>query len=488
MKRLLFTIFLILYLCSPAWAANYYVETTDSSVDGDTFCGGGQCTSADTIYIRGGARGDLEFKDFDGDGSYITITNEDVASRVIITNNGVGDSWAPLGLKNCSYIDLRGDGRAGETYGIKVIHDGDPAAADAVWAYQEGDHIKISYLEIAFDGNTTDVGDGIGVKDPTLTNSSIFDTFEIHHNFIHGSRYAGMYLGQNTPPSTNLPWIANMVVHDNLLEDCGYYGINVKGVHSTSGATQLYNNIIRGSAGGQSTGLTYPGIDRGRYALGLGYHYNNAASLVYNNWIEKTVGPGMRIDGAKNVEIYNNVILGCGTGDDSLYGHGIVLGSSFLDSAEVYQNTILESTRYGIYGIGTLEAGTVEVRDNIIAESVIGEWACIDVGDMTEASGAGANTYDTDVDNLNFTTWSDDSDYTNDDFSLLITSPALEAGAASGYPATDYIGTVRPQGSLADDGAYEYVTVGLKVNTVSDYSKINTVPVGDIVEINDVPF
>ncbi len=56
-------------------AAIYYVPISTTTVDGDTFCDG-KCASGDTIIIKGGARGGLLFQDFDGAGSYITITNE----------------------------------------------------------------------------------------------------------------------------------------------------------------------------------------------------------------------------------------------------------------------------------------------------------------------------------------------------------------------------------------------------------------------------
>ena len=77
----------------------------------------------------------------------------------------------------------------------------------------------------------------------------------------------------------------------------------------------------------------------------------------------------------------------------------------------------------------------------------------------TEGTGDAANTYDTNASNMNFTTWSDDADYSNDDFSLTLTSPAVDS-SGTGFPSDDYAGTARPQGSAADDGAYEFVPTG----------------------------
>ena len=237
--------FFLFGLAGISEAADYYVPTSRSIVDGDTFCDG-KCTSDDTIIIRGGARGSLKFQDFDGAGSYITITNEnkDPNSRVVITGNGADGSKKILTLDNCKYVDLRGDNDADLEYGIKVINDGTPANNATVWVMGESDHIKLSYLEIAYDGNTTIYGIGIIVQDEGLTSAWIFYDFEIHHNYIHNSKYSGMYLGHNKPATNNDPYISTFSVHDNLLEDLGAYGMCAKGVHSSSNNISIYNNSI----------------------------------------------------------------------------------------------------------------------------------------------------------------------------------------------------------------------------------------------------
>ena len=121
--------FLVCLLPVWTWAADYEVSTSTSIVDGDKFCGGSACTSADTIIIKAGARGSLKFQDFNGSGSYITITNENTNtdSKVEITGNGANGSNKILSLYNCKYVDLRGNNDSDITYGIKVINDGTPS-------------------------------------------------------------------------------------------------------------------------------------------------------------------------------------------------------------------------------------------------------------------------------------------------------------------------------------------------------------------------
>jgi len=219
----------------------FYVEKDDKTVDGNTFCDGRKCTSADTIIIRGGARGNLLFKNFDGNGSYIPIMNENGASKVVITNDGTSGRGC-LSLSNCKYVDLRGDNDGDLVYGIKVINDGTPACSGTVWVYGESDHIKISYLEITCEGNTTISGNGIFVQDGTLSAAWIYDTFDIHHNYIHDTRYAGMYLGQNYPYEQDNPYIARFNVHDNILKNLGTYGLVLKGLNG--GPNICHNNFI----------------------------------------------------------------------------------------------------------------------------------------------------------------------------------------------------------------------------------------------------
>jgi hypothetical protein len=46
-------------------------------------------------------------------------------------------------------------------------------------------------------------------------------------------------------------------------------------------------------------------------------------------------------------------------------------------------------------------------------------------------------------------------DAANGDYQLQSGSPAIDAGSATGAPATDFAGTARPQGAAVDIGAFE---------------------------------
>ncbi|MCK4628779.1 MAG: hypothetical protein KAT56_07225, partial [Sedimentisphaerales bacterium] len=276
--------------------AIYYVPTSTTTVDGDTFCGGGKCTSSDTIYIEG-PRGDLQLRDFDGNGSYITITNKPNHQAVITSTSA---KVFTLALVNCSYVDLRGDNDPSNTYGIVCKSPVSLNEGHNVWVWHNpdtSDHIKISYLEIYYTGeDPVENGTGISVIYGANSNSLIYDTFEIHHNYIHNVGYAGMYLGQNKPWSEDKPYIANFSVHDNLLADLGAYGITMKGVHADSGVCSVYNNTVK------VTGLAPIAGREDSFAHGIGVQYfaGSTYANIYDNRIEHTVGPGFKIGDQKH--------------------------------------------------------------------------------------------------------------------------------------------------------------------------------------------
>jgi len=389
----------------------FYVEKDDKTVDGNTFCDGRKCTSADTIIIRGGARGNLLFKNFDGDGSYIPIMNENGASKVEITNDAT-IGYGVLSLSKCKYIDLRGNNDGDFTYGIHV-RNCDPARAHAVWVYGESDHIKLGYLEADCIGNTSISSSGIHVGDGNLSSAWIFDTFEISHNYVHDIRYAGMYLGHNYPGSNNDPYVGTFSIHNNLIEDMGAYGITFKGVKAAN--NYIYDNTVR------TTGLVRDDLtDNFKQGIGVQMFDSGYIAEIYNNRIENTIGPGIK-SAATGHLIHDNEICGCGTGNDSKYGHGIYVYSSGT-GIHIYDNIIIQPTRYGIYALGTATALGTTLSRNLIGDAGLGEWSEEVAGKITESTGADANIYHADVADFGFKAWSDDGNYGNDDFSFPIPS------------------------------------------------------------------
>lgn len=390
----------------------YYVNKTTKTVDGSAY------TSDDTIIIRGGARDGLLLKNFDGRGSYIPIINEDGTSKVKI--DGMSGHGC-LSISKCKYIDLRGNNDGRIPYGIKVINDNTSQTPGTIWVYGESDHIKLGHLEATCEGSTVTAGNGVFIQDPYLTAAWTWDTIEIHHNWIHDTRYAGMYLGMNTPAESekNKAHLANMSVHDNLFEDLGAYGITVKGVRSTSGRNRIYNNTIQGSSGGQSTGLVTTKGNVVTFGIGGADYYGINGVDIFNNRIDKTLGNGIHV-GVENQNVHNNVICGCGTCNEVAYGNGIMTWW-YAKNAHIYGNVIIQPGRYGIYAAPTTQSA--RMSRNLIGDAGIGEWYAKQEGDLTESTGADANIYHANVADFGFAKWTNDGDYRNDDFSFITEAP-----------------------------------------------------------------
>ena len=377
----------------------HYVELNTTVVDGSAF------TADDIIVIRAGTREGLRFINFNGNGQYITIMNEKTTpSNKVIINGRSG--YGCLSISNCKYIDLRGNNDTTLEYGIKVINDIIPVVSGSVWVYGESDHIKLSHLEITCEGNTSTTGVGIQVQDGNLTTAWIHDTIEIHHNYIHNTRYCGMYLGSNRPDINNRPYTANFSVHDNLLEDLGSYGMTMKGVHSTSGITHIYNNTIK------RTGLVYNATaGEKRNGIVTHYYYGSTYANVYGNWIEATKGAGLLIGNGAH-QVYDNIIVGCGTENNPAFGHGIIVYEH--QTSTIYDNIIIQPVRLGIsHNWGT---GSCNLYRNLIGDPGIDYIKSDPV--LIEGTGDDANWKEADVADFGFKIWSDDGDYSNDDFTI----------------------------------------------------------------------
>jgi len=424
--RKLFYILVFLLFASSAFAANYTITTGMSEADGDTFCGGSPCDSDDTIIIQGGARNDLTLKDFDGNGSYINVVDDGSTQAVLTATNG---GYGTLTINNCQYLNLHADQNSGETYGIKIINNGTDDTA-GLWIRDGSDYIKAGYIEMDMDGCTVSEG-GTGVKllDGTYPETAITTDIELHHMYIYKTNYAGMYLGHGDDAGVDDPWLANIKVHDIILEDLGAYGMNIKGVHSTSGPCEIYNVTVRGSSGGQSTGLLTSKDDSYKTGIGVNSYGGTAYVKIYNCRIEKTVGMGIKAGDDSGSDpsphlIYNNVVLGCGTGSDEDWGHGIRFHKQG-ESAHAYDNLVLQATGYGFYS-GNV-AGENYLSRNLIADCGLGEK--LSDPDLVESDPPNQNIYYSSVSSFNFNTWSDDSDYRND---RVLTRGLTPANGATG--------------------------------------------------------
>ena len=316
--------------CGDADATTWCIETTDSVASGATMCDGGACDSSDTIIIDGGVRTvNLTLEDFDGDGSYITITNED-GSRVEIADPSMSAGQALITIDDCFYIDLRGDGISGHAwtagcetagcYGI-LLDKVDNGGFGGIIIKGDSDYIKISYIEYDQSTTQTDGDDENGIQIGTANDTGLKDhsNIEIHHNWFHHTQYSCIYGGKNNAGSLvgDEPYTIDVSLHDNLCTDAGAYGIQLKGIKYNSVNNYIYNNIVKRTAQNCDTvGFAcHSGeVDYERYRFGIGFSTEigtDAGVQIYGNYLEDISGMGMKLRESPS-NVYDNEIAGSG--------------------------------------------------------------------------------------------------------------------------------------------------------------------------------
>jgi hypothetical protein len=304
---------------------------------------------------------------------------------------------------------------------------------------------------------------GLGVTDTTAIYDNVFVLG------AHGapSPQPGMYLGWT---SDGHPDVANVSVHDNLLVNTGWDGIQLNRSHGTN---EIYNNTILGY-----------GITSNTYGDGSLYFWQGGAfSLsriesfkLHHNYTQAT-------------SMYSAGALGLGVTDTTaIYDNVFVLGAHGAPSpqpgmylSQVYRslpgvtltianNTFVEPENNGIQfsnadnlddttGAPKDEGGVnipVTIINNIIAHPIAGSYV-VDPPISTP----------TKTTNLFVSTLAGAGFVSSTDYHLASGSAAIDTGTTVASVTDDFDGTSRPQGSAYDKGAYEYQGGGASLSILT---------------------
>lgn len=324
-----------------------------------------------------------------------------------------------------------------------------------MWLEDNHDHTVINGFDIAFI-----VGNGIVQRSYAhITNNLVHYIGEMAdgHSFaieinagsnskmdintVHNVEKYGFFL-----VSSYDPYICdNNIIESNIVYDCKEALV---AVYCEATTLSMSENIVRFNYLYHTTG----------FSLGSGSGYG-------------ILSFGLATADVDLLDIFYNII--------SVKKAGIIL-QSYVTNAELYNNTIHSTTARGIY-IQTTGAAGIKLKNNIVY--VEGDLPCLSVVDADSVSECDYNCYwnpaadpimwhwdGTDYTKSQFATYQAASgmdansivadplfvDFANRDFHLQSTSPCRNIGVDVGL-TQDYAGTVVPQGTDPDIGAYEYI-------------------------------
>jgi hypothetical protein len=391
---------------------NYYTIPNDV----DIVNGAGNFShvqGGDCLLIPAGSRGPLAFMHLVGTPKNpIVIINQ--GGKTTIDANG--DDWVALNLYNCEHVRLTGTGDPDTELGLELR--GFTNAGLIVW--QTSQYIEIDHIEIhAPDPQGPEAA---GIRARTRTENApegwVQHDLHIHHCYIHDLPREAMYIG-NAPWQRGTP-LHGLEIHDNLVENIGWDGIQVR--NATEGV-QVYHNVLKhiGLALGETT-QAGAALDIGVLSTG-----NWHANRIYD------AHRGIHLLDAGEVEVYNNLIVNAGHPNQR---QGAICW--FSAAARVYNNTIVNSYDYGIRASSTVKVG--EIWNNIVAGSGGEPIKCPSLQPR--------NNLVVDTPDAGFL------DPQADNFHLQPDSPAVSVATVP-YPAEDLDGVARPQEGDPDIGAYE---------------------------------
>lgn len=396
--------------------ADYTVSNATTTVDGNgnyNFL-----VPGDRLLIPNTRTAAIRFRNIAGTPDFpITIIN--TGGQVTLT--GASAFYSSIHMVDCEHFRLSGTGAAGSTYGFALTGNRRGVMVQGDSADFEIDHVEIYGL--------TGIQNASGIKLLSTADSSwMCSNVEIHHCYVH-DRECGMYLGCNH--AAGVPELSNIEVHHNITERTEEYAIGLK--MARTGTNSVHHNTI------YDAGRVTSGVD---FQMGLNIVHRTVAD-VHHNKITLTKRYGLYFEAGGACDVYDNIISEVNGLSALKWDEG--------SGCKIYNNTIVDNT-CSDGGIRIDNDLTGECYDNIVSESggIVG--------------GALATIYNNETGNIasqNF------RDAASDDYHLTATSPARDAGSATGYAATDYDDMGRPVGSDADIGAYEFLEVAIVVVVVA---------------------
>lgn len=325
-------------------------------------------------------------------GAIIGLSGAGDNYKNVTFNNIIGTENNPIIIKNCDgravvlstgsfgvkfryskHFKLLGDGDKNYDYGIKIsTTKGFFLTFEQLTTNFETSAIEIAGLQPNGIGEDNGFA-GIGIKTSPYQDCDLFTdatrtawimkNVTVRNCYIHDVGGEGLYIGHGfyngriesvCSEITYSHSIQHIRIHDNLIENVGYDGIQIKNADLDC---ELYNNVIR----------NYGQLDEGAHNEGL-FIGGGTTGKFYNNYIIGGTGHGIQFQGMGNVDIYNNVIAN--TGDNGFYGSN---GDQVYRIPDGYFNIInntFVNSGNNSFAFFNNDGGTKRLINNIFAGSV----------------------------------------------------------------------------------------------------------------------
>ena len=382
--------------------------------------------AGDTVYIKEGTYNERVIPQNSGSpGNYITYT---AYPGHTVTIDGTGISVYPSGLfliENKDYIKVSG-------LRIENYHP-ENGAAFGIYIYNGCDHIII---ENNFISNTG----GCGIYAYRGSSSNIIiDNNEVSHT--------------NLDPTwdqevISLAGVNTFEIKNNHVHDVIHIAIDAKADCKNG---KIYGNLVHNVTDSVMSGS-------------LGIYIDGAYDIdIYENVVYDISCGGIVLglerptwDDIKKVNIYNNIVY------DSEYGVMIWPAcQETIEDIEIINNDCYNNDLDGIF-VGDLPIQNLTIRNNIVDGNNRYQIQIVNTGKITGLA--------VDHNLINGSTQYYGTDYIEGNpkfvnpvtanFHLQADSPAIDSGSSVGAPSNDFDGILRPQGAGYDIGAYEFGEAG----------------------------
>lgn len=414
----------------------------------------------DTLLLQSGLRSNLLL---------IRINGSATKPIIIINQGGVvridTDSYYGISIRESRYFRLTGQGSESEFYGIRIdrVASGAGIGINDLCSDYEIDHISIE---------NTLMGGIYAKTDPNCNTPSTRDKFTQYNTIIHDNHIArvgneGMYIGStnyfgtvekcNGRDTLLIPALLEGVrIYNNIVEFTAWDGIQVS---SASKNCQIYGNLILHDS------------QEGYFSQMSGIMLGGGSKCdCYNNYIGQGNGSGIESHGLGGYRIFNNIIVDAGRSfhplDSSVRVHGIYVSDITVekDSAvHILFNDIINPKMDGI------RFQSIVSKNSVIASNLIVNPGGYDYYEHDNTSHTGADAYIMIPDESSHVLLRNNymtRDMTNAKVSLidykpLEISPLVDAAYSDRMGIDfDFNNALRPNGLLADIGAYEYDHAG----------------------------